>query len=84
MLGNFVNGSPSGTGKVLWKNGDTCSGEISGNLCKGTKVDAAGTETKGSFEWKLSHEDHSFSFGNYSLISFNEGIHSFQSTSCSG
>lgn len=67
VKGNFSNGSPDGAGKLLWKNGASCSGQILGKLCIGIKVDANGNQLNGSFEWRFDHEDHSFSNGKYSM-----------------
>ncbi len=62
ILGNFFMGNPKGSGKMYWINGDICVGEISGNICKGTKTTATGQVSTGEFDWRFDHENHQYMY----------------------
>jgi len=48
---------------LIWKNGDTCEGNITGNKCTGKFVKSNGAETNGTFDWRFDHDDHGHKFG---------------------
>ncbi len=71
ILGNFVRGEPHGNGKLQWKNGEICKGEILGSICKGTKITGAGQESIGVYQWSFDHENHLFRYnGKFFLFLF--------------
>ncbi len=62
MSGNFEENKPKGNGKMYWKNGDICTGEISGNICKGTMTTKGNRKASGEFKWAFDHENHQFRY----------------------
>ncbi len=79
LLGSFIKNKPHGPGKVYWKNGDICSGEIKDNICNGKKTTEAGKEYLGKFQWNFEHEVHQFTYGKLIILVFplvlNERCH---------